>query len=1233
MSLLTRAKLRPIGDVSRVQDPVVRGILQSIKEQLDTFRGVTPNGDVLDELVSKRELFDAGIIDVLRGGQRVRGGGAASPGNVVIPPMPDLPVPPAPTDLTANGGLSVILLTWSGYGYASHAYTEIWRASVDDLSQAVMIGTAQGQSGMYADTVGGSATYYYWARFVAVRNGIVRVGPFNSTSGTVGQTGTDPSYLLDVLTGQITSSQLHNDLLAPIELIPDIALSVADIEEELQSINAVLSDIQQIPEFDDSETYNEGDLVRYEGGLYQAQTDMLTPPAPLPTNDTYWQKVGDYASLGEAVAAHSVLLADHATRIELAEGSIVAHGSDISALEAAVYDGTTGLDSKASIVQLNAAKAEIYGAEVADFTKIAAQFSSVADDLATKATITQLNTAKSDILGSAVNSFTHIAAEFSTVRGEISTAAREARDNLIINPSFENGPSPHGAGNAANGGTWSIEDEGAAYHGGKVLQYDSTGQTGTAVFRFNGQTDARLSHVEARPGDRFRMSIWHRLKSGTANRIRLRIRARSADGTILVASSTSNTVTPTSEWTLDVREWEIPEGYPDTAYIQTDIEVLADGNVGVHQFDMVRLERLDAGAYQAITSTAAAILEEAKTYADEDSAAAQLAQTLQAVVGDEESGLVAAVQANAQAIADVEGDVYAEYTIKTQLLGGQRVIAGIGLIAEPGGSSIGLMANRIFFAHPSTGADISPFVYDADTETMHVKNASIVNLTASNFVGGEITADKVVSGISVTSPTIIGGKVRNTADTNYLDLNASGVQNFLKAGANLVIRADGAINSNNQFTVDASGNVVMRSVEIRNSDGNVILSSGTGMEWAYVGGNGRPQNYAVPGANLIYDPTFEKHLAGDNQYWVENTGTDAQIAMFPSEGGSKADLALYSRSDGGTVQIYTSRNARWPARPGDVFYISARVYTSSAFNGNFRLGVGVFNRNGTQTNAEEAGSLTEQLVPGQWTTVYHRVPITIAGTETARLRVRVFGGTTGYVQVTNVYVGRVPDKITAQNNTTFLDNAVINSAHIQDAAITTAKIGTASIKLLHLDIGSVVQKNIATANFSGDGFRSNVPFPSYRVLGSAWVARNSYPDWNPDHVVVKGVIYFNKLTNTSNTGGDIYIRARVAPQIVAPVDSQSVFYYDSGVRVVGAHTPSVSTHWRNMPLITLPTGMSIGVRRKAIFEIPLGLVMGGFDSSWWNWPQAYVYVEVFMDASHSGHWEYAGYMSVEEVDI
>ena len=190
MSLLTRAKLRPIGDVSRVQDPVVRGILQSIKEQLDTFRGVTPNGDVLDELVSKRELFDAGIIDVLRGGQRVRGGGAASPGNVVIPPMPDLPVPPAPTDLTANGGLSVILLTWSGYGYASHAYTEIWRASVDDLSQAVMIGTAQGQSGMYADAVGGSATYYYWARFVAVRNGIVRVGPFNSTSGTVGQTGT-----------------------------------------------------------------------------------------------------------------------------------------------------------------------------------------------------------------------------------------------------------------------------------------------------------------------------------------------------------------------------------------------------------------------------------------------------------------------------------------------------------------------------------------------------------------------------------------------------------------------------------------------------------------------------------------------------------------------------------------------------------------------------------------------------------------------------------------------------------------------------------------------------------------------------------------------------------------------------------------------------------------------------------------------------------------------------------
>jgi hypothetical protein len=219
MTVEIKAKLRAIGDVSRVEDPLVRNILQAMKETLETFRGVTPNGNVLDELVTKRELAGAGIIELVAGGR-----GGIRPGSGIggapLEPLPDLPTPPAPENLAASGGLAVILLTWEGYGYTSHAYTEIWRAAVDDLGEAVLIGTAQGQSGMYADTVGSSATYYYWVRFIASRNGIVQEGPFNDIAGTLGQTGTDPSYILDILTGQITSSQLHADLLAPIELIP-----------------------------------------------------------------------------------------------------------------------------------------------------------------------------------------------------------------------------------------------------------------------------------------------------------------------------------------------------------------------------------------------------------------------------------------------------------------------------------------------------------------------------------------------------------------------------------------------------------------------------------------------------------------------------------------------------------------------------------------------------------------------------------------------------------------------------------------------------------------------------------------------------------------------------------------------------------------------------------------------------------------------------------------------------
>jgi len=103
--------------------------------------------------------------------------------------------PPAPLSLTATGAMTSITLTWSGVNYNSgYAYTEVWRASADNLGAAVLIGTTT--SGMYSDAVGSDASHYYWVRMVNVLDD---KGPFNATAGVAGATAPDLAYVLSQL--------------------------------------------------------------------------------------------------------------------------------------------------------------------------------------------------------------------------------------------------------------------------------------------------------------------------------------------------------------------------------------------------------------------------------------------------------------------------------------------------------------------------------------------------------------------------------------------------------------------------------------------------------------------------------------------------------------------------------------------------------------------------------------------------------------------------------------------------------------------------------------------------------------------------------------------------------------------------------------------------------------------------------------------------------------------------
>jgi len=184
--------------------------LDALKEIVETGQG---KRDPYNRYITLQELVD-GNIAVVQGGGGPGRNGSYTP---VVPPSPSTnsTIPPAITGLTASGALTHIILSWTDTGFSLRAFTEIWRSTSNDLGTAVMVGTSQ--SSVFADgnvTVG--ATYYYWVRDVSTSN---INGPFNAVAGVSGSTAPDIPYIIGMLNGQISSSELAAALSSRIDLI------------------------------------------------------------------------------------------------------------------------------------------------------------------------------------------------------------------------------------------------------------------------------------------------------------------------------------------------------------------------------------------------------------------------------------------------------------------------------------------------------------------------------------------------------------------------------------------------------------------------------------------------------------------------------------------------------------------------------------------------------------------------------------------------------------------------------------------------------------------------------------------------------------------------------------------------------------------------------------------------------------------------------------------------------
>lgn len=142
----------------------------------------------------------------------------------------DLRPPPAPTGLAVTGQPTAIRLNWDAppANYLNLDYTEIWRATVNDIAQAAPVGRADGRE--FTDPVGPGVTRYYWIRYVSHA---AIPGPYNNSTGTVGASAAEVEHLLQVLTGEIRRSQLFADLAEEIDLIGEIASKTEQVESAI----------------------------------------------------------------------------------------------------------------------------------------------------------------------------------------------------------------------------------------------------------------------------------------------------------------------------------------------------------------------------------------------------------------------------------------------------------------------------------------------------------------------------------------------------------------------------------------------------------------------------------------------------------------------------------------------------------------------------------------------------------------------------------------------------------------------------------------------------------------------------------------------------------------------------------------------------------------------------------------------------------------------------------------
>ena len=562
----------------------------------------------------------------------------------------------------------------------------------------------------------------------------------------------------------------------------------------------------------------------------------------------------------------------------------------------------------------------------------------------------------------------------------------------------------------------------------------------------------------------------------------------------------------------------------------------------------------------ALGSNAAGIREVQASYVSSTEATATKVTQLESSLGNYyQDGSAGRVRLEEQLTtqANYVNGLRGQYTLKIQAGG---ALAGFGLAASEvngvpesafiisadkfaivapnysGGLTFNPSANHVPFGVDTNGIYMNTNVYvrgqmrvDTGGKTLADGLRGSLDLAAMGTAWSDNTARQAIwtalgkSGSATDNNHLVIGDAVTISGTNFVETrywtgSAWGIPGAIING-NLLV--NGSV---------SAGKIDTRGLTIKDAAGNVILGSGTGLDWGQVVGIGKPESGATVGATLghvtVNATAFTTDFA-DTAGWTNLSGAGEWVVVANT--GSIGGNALQIGNLAGNDQAWLGRTSLTiPFNPAKTYRIRARVYAFGGTTGQFFLGFEAFKGDGTTVIAKTGQELTgagarisapmhcvaanERVLPqNEWVELEGYVrghggagsgelshnpatPVTMR-TGTAYISPAIvanWNNKPGRVLVDYCIVEDVTytppntqGKITPVNASTWIADAAIGnaqiasasitSAKIQDAAITSAKIGDAEVGTLKIADNAISVVVSAGGNGAEVATTINVP--------------------------------------------------------------------------------------------------------------------------------------------------------------